>query len=186
MTIAVFEIRLPMIGSRPTTKVIATRVLTSGRSTPNSGQRDAEVEPREERVDRRDPELREDHAPERGRQASGLSRDALGERAPVRVLRGLLQRQQRADDHAHQHMNQRAPEIAAGELQRARVRTQPFDQRPLHAYRRPPARRRATRPAGARARPRRSAPSSASGAAGFRRCCAGTRPGRCRRRRARR
>ena len=32
---AVFEMRLPMMGSRPTMKVSATRIFTSGRSTPN-------------------------------------------------------------------------------------------------------------------------------------------------------
>ena len=62
---------------------------------------------------------------------SAVARFARRAGGDPRQLRRPLQRQQRADDHAHQDMNQRAPEIPAGQRQGARVRTQPFDQCPL-------------------------------------------------------
>jgi hypothetical protein len=40
--ISVFEIRLPITGSRPTTKVETTSVLANGKHTPNSGSTMAE------------------------------------------------------------------------------------------------------------------------------------------------
>ena len=129
MTMAVFEIRLPMMGSRPTTKVSATRIFTSGRSTPN----------------RRSTTSRYSHVKkvliiEIQNCANTTRWNAVARRAACRTMCSvsgrrscgfarLLHREQRADDHAHEHVDQRAADAAPGELQRARVRSQPFGDR---------------------------------------------------------
>jgi len=84
-------------------------------------QHQVEVHPREESVDQRNPELREHYALKRGGETRGVAYDFLAERAAFIRARGFLHRQQRADDHAEQHMHYAAADTPARELQRSGV-----------------------------------------------------------------
>ena len=122
------------MGSRPTMKVSATRIFTSGRSTPN----------------RRSTTSRYSHVKkvlisEIQNCANTTRWNAVASRAACRAIcsvsgrrscrvRRLLHGEQRADDHAHEHVNHRAADAAAGELQRAGVRAQPFGDRALQGF----------------------------------------------------
>ena len=102
---------------------------------PNRRQNHVEIQPGEEGVDQRNPELREHHALERGGETGGMPRDLFGEWAALVRMCGLLHGEQRADDHAHEHVDHRATDAAPGELQRSRVRPQPFGDRAPQGFR---------------------------------------------------
>ena len=134
MTIAEFERRLPTMGSRPTIKVSATRVFTSGSSTPNRLSTMSRYSPGEQGVDQRDPRLGKYHALKYRGQARRMPRDHFGQWPSVGRDGRLLHRQQGTNDHAHEDVRQGAADAATGELQRTGIGAQPLGDRDLQGF----------------------------------------------------
>ena len=109
--------------------VSATRIFTSGRSTPNARSTTSRYS-----------QVKKVLISEIQNCANTTRWNAVPKRAACRAIasvsgrrsmriRCLLHGEQRADDHAHEHVHQRAADAAPGELQCARVRPQPFGDR---------------------------------------------------------
>ena len=122
----VFEIRLPITGSRPARKVSTISVLVSGSRTPSSGSTHDQVDGGEHRVERRDAHLGEDDAPERLAEPAGPLGQRLGQRRARRRPRAIsLQRDHGADHHADQRVEEAPPDLGAERLQLPGVLAQP-------------------------------------------------------------